>query len=94
MFRGEICGCLHPTLKNVAKLPEQITLLLNIGSGVFCWGKEINNGKENVEEAFQTVLEERSKCRSKLHAQAGRKTGVQKSQTTKSNTGGVSKSMT
>jgi len=27
---------LHPTLINVAKMPEQTTLLLNIGNGVFC----------------------------------------------------------
>jgi len=30
---------LHPTLINVAKMPEQITLLLKIGSGVFLFGE-------------------------------------------------------
>jgi hypothetical protein len=31
---------LAPTLKQCAKIPEQITLLLNIGNGVCCLGRK------------------------------------------------------
>jgi hypothetical protein len=49
---------LHPTLNNVAKMPEQITLLLNIGTGVFVFGqREVVMKTNNTDVGIMAVNE-------------------------------------